>query len=289
MYTHIVNPNTGRKVKIDGNIGKKVLANYINNIKGSGTDTAFMGYGRFQPPHKSHGELIDLIIEKSDLENADAFLFTSQKDNDFQDPKKAKSYLNSRSESAKKKKFENPINIEDKLMLLNKLHGHKNINIVNVIEESITSPFGAAAWLHDKGYKKIVFLVGTDRFQNFRNAFRRQNFDFIEVRELFRDDQGISGTEVREIALDTIFEFMSRFDEINRLVNNIDEEEMKNLENIIKLYSKIKGKDQCYKNLEKIFKLFNNSENETCGENIQLIGHIVELIKKGSDPNHHKN
>ena len=285
MYTHIVNPNTGRKVKIDGNIGKKVLANYINNIKCSATDTAFMAYGRFQPPHKSHGELIDLIIEKSDIESADAFLFTSQKDNDFIDPKKAKSYLNSRSESAKKKKIENPINIEDKLMLLNKLHGHKNINIVNVIEESIKSPFGAAAWLRHEGYKKIVFLVGTDRFDNFRKAFRRQDFDFIEVRELYRDDKGISGTEVREIALDTIFEFMSRFDEINRLVNNIDEEEMKNLENIIKLYSKIKGKDQCYKNLDKIFKLFNNSEDETCGENIQIIGHIVELIKKGSDPN----
>ena len=63
------------------------------------------------------------------------------------------------------------------------------------------------------------------------------------------------------------------------------EDEMKNLENIIKLYSKIKGKDKCYKNLDRIFKLFNNSDDETCDENIQLIGDIVELIKKGSDPN----
>lgn len=42
----------------------------------------------FQPPHKSHGELVDLIIKESEIEHADAFLFTSQKDNDLRDPKK---------------------------------------------------------------------------------------------------------------------------------------------------------------------------------------------------------
>ena len=284
MYNFIVNPKTGRKVSIHGKVGKKVINQYINNMEGSGPRLAFMTYGRFQPPHRSHGELIDLIIEKSKLEEADAFLFTSQKDNDFSNPKKAKSCINSRSESAKKKKIENPLNITDKLNLLNKLHGHKDINIVNVVDENITSPFGAAAWLIEKGYEKVVFLVGTDRFLNFQKAFRRQEFDNVEVRELFRSEDGISGTEVREIALDTIFEFISRFDEINRIANNISEDEMKNLENIIKLYSKIKGKDKCYKNLDRIFKLFNNSDDETCDENIQLIGHIVDLIKKGSDP-----
>ena len=132
MYSHIINPNTGRKVNIYGSIGRKVLNTYIAN---GGGKTACMGYGRFQPPHKSHGELVDLIIEKSEIENADAFLFTSQKDNDFKDPKKASSYINSRSDSAKKKKIENPIQIEDKLDLLNRLHGHKDINIVNVINK----------------------------------------------------------------------------------------------------------------------------------------------------------
>lgn len=104
----------------------------------------------------------------------------------------------------------------------------------------------------------------------------------VEIRELLRPEDSISGTEVREIALDTIFDFISRFYEINRLANDISPDEIRQLDNIIKLYSKIKGKDKCYKNLYKIFKLLNNSKDETCRENIDIIRHIVDSIQKGS-------
>ena len=279
MWDKIVNPVTGRKVNINGIIGRKILNNYI--LTGGGK-TAYMGYGRFQPPHKSHGELVDLIIEKSEIEHADAFLFTSQKDNDLRDPKKARSYIGSRSENAKKKKIENPIQIEDKLEILYKLHGHKNITIVDVINEQIKDPFRAVTWLKNKGYTKIIFFAGSDRFHSYQTAFRRDDFDMVEIRELLRPVDSISGTEVREIAIDTIFDFISRFDEINRLANDISADEIHQLDNIIKLYSKIKGKDKCYKNLYKIFKLLNNSKDETCKENIDIIRHIVDLVQKGS-------
>ena len=35
MYRKIVNPETGRKVNVDGAIGKRVLLNYLNLIGGS--------------------------------------------------------------------------------------------------------------------------------------------------------------------------------------------------------------------------------------------------------------
>ena len=279
MWDKIVNPRTGRKVNINGKIGRKILNNYI--LTGGGK-TAFMGYGRFQPPHKSHSELVDLKIKKSEIEHADAFLFTSQKDNDCRDPEKARSYIASNSENAKKKKIANPIQIEDKLEILYKLHGHKNITIVDVIRKKIKDPFEAVTWLKNKGYTKIIFFSGSDRFQNYQKAFRRDDFDMVEIRELLRPKDSISGTKVREIAIDTIFDFISRFDEINRLANDISKDEIHQLDNIIKLYSKIKGKDKCYNNLYKIFKLLNNSKDETCKENIDIIRHIVDLIQKGS-------
>ena len=34
MYSKIVNPKTGRKVNINGGIGKKVLKNYLYFLKG---------------------------------------------------------------------------------------------------------------------------------------------------------------------------------------------------------------------------------------------------------------
>ena len=34
MWNKIVNPETGRKVNVNGKIGKKVLKNYLNNING---------------------------------------------------------------------------------------------------------------------------------------------------------------------------------------------------------------------------------------------------------------
>ena len=36
MWNKIVNPKTGRKVNINGKIGKKVIKNYINNQSAGG-------------------------------------------------------------------------------------------------------------------------------------------------------------------------------------------------------------------------------------------------------------
>ena len=44
MWNKIVNPLTGRKVNINGNVGKKVLLNYLQQTGGMrSVDTAFTG------------------------------------------------------------------------------------------------------------------------------------------------------------------------------------------------------------------------------------------------------
>ena len=74
MYSKITNPRTGRKVNINGRVGRKILNQYINALQGGENPVAFMVFGRFQPPHNSHTELIDYVITDSG-KNGAAFFY----------------------------------------------------------------------------------------------------------------------------------------------------------------------------------------------------------------------
>ena len=280
MYSKITNPRTGRKVNINGRVGRKILNQYINALQGGENPVAFMVFGRFQPPHNSHTELIDYVIAAAQEENGAAFLFTSKKDNDFEDPKKLRSYKNSRTESAKKKKAENPLKINDKLDILYKLHGDKDITIVDVVSENISNPFDAIHWLDEKNFSKIVLYAGTDRYNGYKRSFEK--YDYVEVRELERPEDGISGTEVREIALDSIIEYTDKLDQLREISDEISVEELNQIEHLVTLYGKIKGKDRCFKGLDKILSVLKLTKDDNCTEDINLIRHIVTLIRDGT-------
>lgn len=283
MYSKIINPITGRKVNINGKIGRLVLKSYINRLRGGQNKTVYMIYGRFQPPHKNHGDLIDALIKIAKLNKSMAFLFTSKKDNQLSDPKKAQSYMNCRSENSKKKKIENPIKIKDKLEILYKLHGSKDITIVDVVEKDISSPFDAVNWLLNNGYENIKFMVGTDRFLGFQKTFRKSGYENVEIIESERPIDGISGTEVRNLAIYTDIKDINKLDKIKNISKNITDSEIKNLEKIVKIYSKIKGGDKCYKNLTKTLNLIKNIKNDTkCEENLEIVKKIIYLIQNGS-------
>ena len=106
---------------------------------------AVFTFGRFQPPHINHRKnLIEPLIKLAGnhLNNknmpADAFVFTSKKDNKFNDGLLNKKYYNKYKKSLifkemkKHKQFcsfnlnENPLKIEDKLYYLKKLLTPKN-------------------------------------------------------------------------------------------------------------------------------------------------------------------
>ena len=291
MYNRIYDPQTLKTYKINSKKGEHILKKYSLIINGGATKpeslspkdngTACMLFGRFQPPHLSHGTLLDLVIETAESEDGTAFLFTSQKDNNLEDPKKLKSYRNSKSPKTQKEKLENPIKIADKLSILEKLHGHKDINIIDVFSENIKNPFHAIDWLRKKGYSKIIFMAGTDRFEEYRKSFLK--YTDVEIQELGRPAGAISGTDVRNLALKTLVENIEKLEHIYDFSKNMSEADIKQLKNTIELYAKIKGKDKCYKNIGTIISLIGDIKSEdNCQDNIELIKEMVDLIQAGT-------
>jgi len=205
---------------------------------------ATMIFGRFQPPHKSHGQLIDLVIEKANRVGGTPFVFTSKKSNDFNDPSKLTAYLKTRSGTKKKKALsENPIGITDKLSLLHDMHGHKQVIIVDVEKKNISNPLHAINWLISQGFTKIYFFAGSDRINGYRSMTARlSDIADIEMVELPRDEHAVSGTRVRNTALDT---------------------SLRDIINTARLYSDIHGNDKCLDKINEIIR-------------------IVDLIQKGT-------
>ena len=286
MYKRIQDPQTLKKYSISSKKGQYILKKYSLMINGGAftpqsLGTACMLFGRFQPPHQGHGELLDLVVGTAKSQDGTAFLFTSQKDNNFEDPKKLKSYINSKSPKTQKEKSENPIKVRDKLNILEKLHGHKDINIIDVVNENIKNPFQAINWLREKGYSKIIFMAGTDRFGEYSKSFLK--YKDVEIQELGRPEDAISGTDVRNLALNTLVKNIEKLEHIYDFSKNMSEGDIKQLKNTIDLYAKIKGKDKCYKNIGTIISLIRDIKSEdNCQDNIELIKEMVDLIKEGT-------
>ena len=56
MYNKIVNPNTGRRVSIYGKLGKKILNNYIKNLKFGGAQAQYDPNGPPPPMRRARGQ-----------------------------------------------------------------------------------------------------------------------------------------------------------------------------------------------------------------------------------------
>ena len=219
------------------------MASFVTKLEDNSL-IATMIFGRFQPPHKSHGQLIDLVIEKANEVNGTPFVFTSKKSNDFNDPSKLTTYMKTRSGTKKKKALsENPIGITDKLSLLRDMHGHKQVIIVDVEKKNISSPYDAINWLISQGFTKIYFFAGSDRINGYKSMTDglSDRVD-IEMVELPRDEHAVSGTRVRNTSLET---------------------SLRDVINTARLYSDIHGNDKCLDKINEIIR-------------------IVDLIQKGT-------
>ena len=129
---------------------------------------AVFTFGRFQPPHSKHSELIDSVIAKAEMIDADAFLFASQKNNEFEDDAKWQAYQSAVSPDSKKAKISNPLKFADKKKILEFYHGNKNVQIVNVVEKP-TNPRSNLALIgiyYISSQKKLVegleYLMNND-------------------------------------------------------------------------------------------------------------------------------
>jgi len=188
--------------------------------------TAIFTYGRFQPPTKGHKELIMWLQKQAEFwkksgENVSTFLFTSQKDNDFENPRgdfeKLRQARVAKAAASIKKKTGNPLKIEKKLEFLNFYFGDLGITIVDVEKENIKTIPQAATWLERQGYDRIIFFVGREPGEDMgeerdRGGLLKKNKDLFFLATSNRDEEKISATKVREAAIkgdfDTLYELL---------------------------------------------------------------------------------
>lgn len=233
----------GRQINVakDFNL-KDVLINTSENISIDlkNDKVAVWTFGRFQPPHIEHDNLINTVVAIADylpMKNVDAYVFTSQSSNKYNqdyegnemrkyirtkqytemdgtygsDKSAAQYHIESGKGDFLKHKFnENPLKVEHKLELLKKLHGKKYKNtinrkpfVVNVKKETIKTPYDALDHLNRLGYNKLFFVIGKDREKNFEPVIKYGKDKGIIIYLVAKDrlESQVSGTKVRNYAL----------------------------------------------------------------------------------------
>lgn len=198
---------------------------------------AVFTYGRFQPPHVKHGELIKTVIDKAEEVGGTPFIFTSQKHNDFENPEKAikymksKAYKNWSSSGFNPELFkstplnENPLKPEYKIILLEYMYGDLFQNYEKpccIVEDRVTNPFSAMYYLIEKGFNKLIMIVGKDREEGFRKTFEK--YENVEIHGIQRPEKSYSGTQLRKMAISGDKEALNE-----AMGNKLNKEQLNNL------------------------------------------------------------
>ena len=143
--------------------------------------TAVFTFGRMNPPTIGHEKLINKIKDVANKHRADWFV-----------------YLSSSQDSKK-----NPLSFDRKIFYAKKMFG-RDVNQKNFPKEP--TALHAASSLHDKGYKKLVMVVGSDRVGQFEKLMKQYNgvdnkphgyynFDTIDVVSAGERDPDAEGVE----------------------------------------------------------------------------------------------
>jgi|TARA_R110001592_G_scaffold4891_3_gene27112 nicotinamide mononucleotide adenylyltransferase len=161
-------------------------------------DTAVFTFGRLNPPTIGHGKLIDAMAkQQSKNSGSEMHIFVSH------------------SQDAKK----NPLSYNKKVAYIRKMFPKYAKNVLTSKARTI---FEVAVALHDKGYKAIVMVVGSDRVAEFEKLLNEYNgvesrhgyygFDNIEVVSAGERDPdaegatGMSASKMRAAAVEGDFE-----------------------------------------------------------------------------------
>lgn len=150
---------------------------------GATPKTAVFTFGRFNPPTRGHGKLVETVERIAKELNADPFVFVSQ------------------SHDSKK----NPLTYQDKIVFMRKFFPDANI----VDNERIKNPFNATGYLgsHLK-YTDVVLVCGSDRVQEYERNYSHpdkffDSFKIVSAGERDPDSDnilGMSGTKARQAA-----------------------------------------------------------------------------------------
>lgn len=118
---------------------------------------AHFTYGRFQPGHTGHKQMINAMLEGMDPK--DVYVFTSETNN-----KKNRRKAPCKAGETSVKKCENPLDTERKIEILRAQNS--KVPRQNILSKQ--SPYGAAYSLLDR-YEKITFFIGSDRVESFED------------------------------------------------------------------------------------------------------------------------
>ena len=158
-------------------------------------------FGRFQPPTIGHEGLIRSVEEYAIDLQAQPYVFVSLTQNALKDSewKKAIPKLRNRNEYITNKINENPLSPDIKIEILKKMFPKTKINFINgsLLTPRVYSIQGAIKYLTDKkeqgglGYNEIYFLVGSKRFQQFKQLEFEKKFDIrlIENKRVLDNEQ----------------------------------------------------------------------------------------------------
>jgi len=137
-------------------------------------------FGRMNPPTVGHGQLIDTVAQAA--AGGDYFIFTSQ----TQDSKK------------------NPLDYATKIKFIKAMFPQQASHVV--YDPSLKTIMQVAAWLYNKGYRKVTFVAGSDRIEGFTELLNKYNgvegpvgmykfdsIDFVSSGERDPDADGIAG------------------------------------------------------------------------------------------------
>ena len=161
-------------------------------------DTAVFTFGRFNPPTTGHEKLIDALARESKkVSGSKMYVFASHS----QDPKK------------------NPLPYPKKIAYMKKMFPKYKSNITTAKQRNV---FEVATFLHDKGHRAVVMVVGSDRVDEFDRLLNQYNgvkgrhgyygFDNIEVVSAGERDpdaegvEGMSASKMRKAASESDFE-----------------------------------------------------------------------------------
>ena len=170
----------------------KPFRKFINEAKGN---TAVFSFGRMNPPTVGHGKLIAKVVSVAKKEKATAMIFPSK------------------TEDSKK----NPLSFKMKVKVLKDVFG----NVINT-DTSIKTPFDVLEKLNNDKFEKVVFVVGSDRVNEFKRNMSKfvdsdldniKDFSVVSAGDRDPDAEGVSGMSGSKMREFVIKDKFSKFKE----------------------------------------------------------------------------
>ncbi len=170
--------------------------------------TLTIGFGRFNPPHAGHGQLMDIAANSVEGEGDDYIIVPSRTN----DPKK------------------NPFDADSKVELMRQLFPDHSAKIVN--DPQNRTIFDVLKKAHNDGYTNVRIVAGDDRVKQFDKLSQNYNgalyaFDNLEVASSgAREDdsegmEGYSASRMRLAAQEN--DFKTFYQQLHKEVDAVDE------------------------------------------------------------------